>query len=189
MSKVIIIIALTSALIYIASVSNYDETLMWLRSKFKSIGFSTRILDMLLNDEFVAFTNGRTDIRTIAISFITQRPFFGWGFFSEYAVTGIAYSHNFVVDLMFEYGIPIGVSIFIFILARVHKSLTLLRGDRDQQVFMLMLFSVGIVKLMLSGTYLTEGYLFMLLGFCAKTVRDRKSIIRSDRRYLAMAYR
>lgn len=46
---------------------------------------------------------------------------------------------------------------------------------KTEQVFIVFLFSISIIKLMLSGTYILEPFFYFLIGACAKVIFFRNS--------------
>ena len=88
--------------------------------------FLPEFLDIQNNDLFIKLTNidpnlsyPRIKIWENAFSLISQRPFFGWGAGTLPYVTSFLppfqnyqHTHNFIVEIAFNFGIPISIIIF-----------------------------------------------------------------------------
>ena len=87
-----------------------------------------------------------------------------------YSVGG-SYAHNLLFELWSQFGIVFGsvlvVALFVIVFGRLIKE-----KDRHAKYFITILISLGIMKLFMSGSYLFEPYLFLLIGVC---VRNRQS--------------
>lgn len=144
---------------------------MRLSELFSEMGFSSRIFDMF-TEGMIADNSGRDShfLRTVAA--IAEKPVFGYGLMGDWVVNKL-YVHNYFLELWCQFGVLFGTVIalgFILIpLNALHKS----RDDEDMLLFILMLMCATFVKLMVSGSYLFEPFLFLLLGISTACVRKK----------------
>jgi hypothetical protein len=99
---------------------------------------------------------------------------FGYGIAGDRAIVG-AYAHNILIELWVSFGVIVGTALFIVpvfftVLLLIKKS----RYNTAEDSFILVLISSCYVKLFLSGTYLTESFLFLLIGVLISEYRISK---------------
>ena len=99
---------------------------------------------------------------------------FGYGLFSDRFFTEGFSSHNIIIELWFSYGYYIG-SILLGILLVLFIRFFLKTKDNHTKVFGLLIFTASFVKLLFSGCFILEGYLFFLIGYCLNGLRASKS--------------
>ena len=146
------------------------EFMEFLSQCFEEIGFSTRIFDMFIEGD-IAFDNGRNILKESIIKAIGEKPILGYGIFGDRVIIEGSYVHNIILELWCDFGIFIGSALMIALIVLIIKAL---KCSKDYTVFyfILMLISLVFTKLMLSGSYLTEQYLFFLIGLSVKSIRD-----------------
>ena len=146
------------------------EFMEFLSQCFEEIGFSTRIFDMFIEGE-LSYSSGRDKLSEQIVAAIGEKPILGYGIFGDRVITGGSYVHNIFLELWCDFGIFIGTAVMIALIVLIVKAL---KCSKDGTVFyfILMLISLVFTKLMLSGSYLTEQYLFFLIGLSVKAMRD-----------------
>ena len=85
----------------------------------------------------------------------------------------VGYAHNIIVELWYAYGYIIGslvIAIFLFLVL----SLFLKSHDRSTKLFVLLFFTFTFIKLLFSGTFITDGFFFFLIGLCLTGLREAK---------------
>ena len=145
----------------------------FLSEKFESYGFSTRIFDFFLEGD-IAHSSGRDEIYNSAINAIFQSPAFGYGVMGDRVVTNAVYVHNIVLEFWCQFGLVFGTLLLSVVIIIPIKALCLERQNSSAFYFILMLMCMVFTKLMLSGSYITEMYLFLLLGICIRHIRLNK---------------
>ena len=139
------------------------------------VGKSTRIFDLMLDDALVNYenSNGRDFIHEQLFSKLnTTVGEGGFGLLADRLVVG--YAHNIFVELWYAYGYIIGSAVIVAFLLLV-LSLLIKSNDRDTKVVALLFFTASFVKLLFSGTFLTDGLFFFLIGFCINGIRKAKN--------------
>ena len=125
--------------------------------------------------------NGRIDIQKSAIEQLNDSPFFGTGIGVERIKInnevmrkdiGSSYPHNFIIEIVTQYGYIIGSLIIIYLIYLFIK--TLLQSNIKEKEFIIILFSVEIVRLMLSSSYLRSPLFFLWLGSIVNIVYRRR---------------
>ena len=137
-------------------------------NKANSLGLSVRIFDKLLSGT-ASNVSSRDVIQAKLFDAIGVRLFDGYGLCGDRVIAG-SYAHNIVIELWVEFGLLIGTMIFALI------ALTLLRGYLSAKTIeckglIISLIFACFFKLFLSGSYLDEKFLFLLLGLCVAEIR------------------
>lgn len=155
---------------FIAFSSVFTQWADKLNQYLANIGVYNRIFDKLLNGGLYE-SYGRDVIREAVIAAIQTHPFRGYGIMGDRIIIlnseydAATYSHNLILEVLCQYGVVLGslllIALFITVLNKLVKA-----KDLYERVFVVMLICLGIVKLMLSGSYLYEPYLFLLIGVC-----------------------
>lgn len=148
---------------------NFNLIVTTLSSMFPS----SRTLELLTNN--FSFDSGRSDIINEYMKEISKHPFRFRGIFSDRVYYSTLhgggfnmtnYPHNFVVELFFQFGIPLGVLILCMLFGMIFKSVIYLNGNAlpEEVCLFLILFVSGILKLFFSASYLTSVEFFLFLG-------------------------
>lgn len=155
----------------------FSDTLVqlaqFLSEKFEDYGFSTRIFDFFLEGD-IAHSSGRDEIYNSAINAIFQSPAFGYGVMGDRVVTNAVYVHNIVLEFWCQFGLVFGTLLLSVVIIIPIRALCLERQNPSVFYFILMLTCMVFTKLMLSASYITEMYLFLLLGICIRRIRINK---------------
>jgi O-antigen ligase len=147
----------------------YETTLRWLETLAKRLGLSVRIFERLLNGG-ISDSNGRDKIRERVLMKIHQRPAMGNGMYSDRVLLGGTYSHNIVLELWIDFGVIFGtllLATLIFILFRGYVK----EKNINEKGMILSLTSATLLKLFLSGSWLNESFLFLVLGLSVGAIR------------------
>ena len=135
---------------------------------FTELQLSTRIIEKFIigdlsNDSF------RSVLREKIYSVLDNgNHFWGLGLFGckNY---GVVYPHFLPLDLACTFGYMTGYTLLILLLLLIGWSLWITKGKRVQ-LLIIMLFSIAIVKLLMTGSFANEPYLYMLIGVCVREV-------------------
>ena len=152
----------------------YTVSLLRISSTLENMGFSTRVVEMLLKDE-LSDANGRDAIQEKLIYEIREEPLEFRGMFSDRTSTvGLVdkeystsyesgtYAHNIFIEFLHNYGVVFGALLLIILLVSVIK---LIVGCKKEIFFIAALcICMGFVHLIVSGSYLTEPCFFMMIG-------------------------
>lgn len=149
---------------------------------FDKIGFSTRIFDYFLAGN-VLESRGREILLQQTIDAILANPIVGYGFTGDRYLLGI-YTHNIVFEIWCHFGIVLGTFILIAIIALTVLALIKSWSHEKTFKFIVMLICMVFIKLMLSGSYVTETYFYFMIGVFVAVLRKgytrRRVVIERD---------
>lgn len=152
----------------------YTSTMINFSNTLSNMGFSTRIVEMILEDN-VSDANGRDAIQDKLIGEIREEPFEFRGVFSDristrglvdrehyISYTNGTYAHNLFIEILHSYGVAIGgillISLLLFMLN------FFLHSKLEVGYIVVLVICMGFVQLIMSGTYLTQPTFFMMMG-------------------------
>lgn len=147
---------------------NLENVLIFLARTFTDLKLSTRILEKVITGE-LGDDSYRSILREkLRLVVSDGEHFWGLGAFGcrNY---GIIYPHFLPLDFVCTYGYFLGYILLFLLVALIGYALWVSRGTK-RQIFILFLFSLSIIKLLLSNSFLLEPYFYMLVGVCAKEV-------------------
>ena len=125
-----------------------------------SLNINSRNIKYLLNGIFLN-DSGRTQIATNLIDNITV---FGKGIFGDRVLLNGAYPHNIILEMLYQYGIIFGSILVIGLLIIGIRGYSLASGNL--KLFLKLLFITGVLKLFISGSYLSfEPQFYMFFCF------------------------
>ena len=167
MSKVFIYIVTMITLIL--GFLYYKNILLFISKLFLEYGIQSRTIYLLLQDEL--YLSGRDSIIQSVWSEIIQSPLLGIGLAGDSRISGGSYVHNFIIEIMGNFGIPIGILLLCILMSIVF---TTLRFSKDYNLIALWL-CLGLVHLMVSGSYIIDIKFWILLGILYKTIHLNRS--------------
>lgn len=152
-------------LIYVS----FDSLLSGVSEFTDTFGIHSRTLNqMLAGKEALTTLSGRDYIWIETEENIMKKPLLGWGVAGELSYM-ISYPHHFILEVLLHYGILIGSMIVVFVLGTVLRGLFL---THMRNPIILMFFCSGFCPLFLSGTYLMEPQLWILVALCLRPKLD-----------------
>jgi hypothetical protein len=154
-------------------------------SAFERIGFSTRIFDYFIAGNMLE-SKGREYLIKSAMAAIIENPIKGYGFMGDRDLLGF-YVHNIWVEIWCHFGIILGTIIILAMLGLSGFALIKCR-KRKEFKFVLMLVCLVFIKLSLSGSYVFEPYLYLMLGYSVAICRRPKTIHRHQYRHHSYHY-
>ena len=149
----------------------YDAAILWMYQKAQQFGLSVRIFDKLIAGE-VALSGGRDTIRETLLYSIKENPFFGNGLCSDRVLAG-NYAHNIALELWVEFGVILGTAILIAVIVVLFRGYKATKEEGEKGLILALIFA-SFFKLFLSGSYLDERLLLLLLGLCVCSIRQVK---------------
>ena len=151
-TALLIIVFITTVFLY----TNADSLLSYLWMT----GYSSRTLNLLLSGSGLTHDSGRSLIHQMVWERIMEKPLLGWGIYGQASFMN-TYSHSIFLDLLLEYGIPVGgficVIIVLLLIRGVYKNITNIK-------YYLLFVCAGFLPLLASGTYLQAPIFWALLG-------------------------
>jgi len=155
----------------LSNVANFLQAIMY------KLGFSTRVLDSFLNADYIG-DSGRLDLFKLAANAMKDAPVFGYGLTGDETILGV-YSHNLFLELWLEFGLLLATGMIAAIVILIYKGYRKAACHSSISASFFALFLVlGFVKLLVSGTYLTEKWFFFLIGLSIQLIR-RKCLTRN----------
>lgn len=164
------IVVLFGAVGAFVSSSLYNAAILWMYKNAQKFGLSIRIFDKILAGTQLG-SSGRDNLTEQLFVSIKEHFLLGTGLCSDRTIIGI-YAHNILIELWVEFGVIIG-SIILGVLVYF-----LLQGFRNsnkggERGLIIALICSSFFKLFLSGSYMDDKMLFMLLGICVGVIRKR----------------
>lgn len=150
------------------------EISLALRNFFDDLGLSTRIVDRILRGGLTHDT-GRGAIRDKLYYILDNSDnIFGFGLLGSQRFD-IIYAHNLFCDVFFSFGYYLGGLLLIALFTLIIWGVIKARGIERQ--FLLFLFSMSIIKLMVSNTFIADPFLYMLIGYSVYVIRKDKTYL------------
>lgn len=149
----------------------YDPILQAVSSKLTDLDLNSRTLEMLLNSS-ITDDSGRGRILRNTMS---QVDLLGHGLWGDRVILNGRYPHNIIAEILIDYGWILGSGILIFITVILFRGF--IKADTFKSVVLCALFSSGIIKLLLSGSFLgQEPALYVLIALCASRTSNTDKV-------------
>lgn len=157
---------LTSALLLIMFIISAPLIIEVLGDVLAGMGMESRTLEMLTNNELFS-TSTRDSIYESSIYFITHNLYNIQGLFADRYLlrltdSWMAYPHNFILELMIDFGALFGgiISLIIFIL----YFWQLRKANLEKRTVIGVLATIVIIRLMVSSSFMIEGLFYTIIG-------------------------
>ena len=154
------IVAICSVLI---AVFFYD-ILEWLKDFLDAFGIDAYFLEKIaLLQERGDITNGRNEIYRFSFEEIMKSPFFGHGLSTIYVNSGfrIIYSHNFILQLMYDGGLLLTVPVLLIIGRAIYCAFT--QEDKNESIFTLFFIVFCLPRSFVSGDIWQNGFFWLFV--------------------------
>jgi len=149
-----------SLFIIIVMVVFYQQILEYFYNLLLSYGIRSRSILLFLSDE--VHLSGRDYIYHMVMLEITNSPITGLGLGGDRQVIGGGYAHNFIIEVLSNFGIILGSLLLVLFLILIIKSL-IINNIENYNVIITWL-SIGLVHLMVSSSYLIDMKFWIFLG-------------------------
>ena len=133
----------------------------------KSLGMSPRIFEFMIDGTMVggeSSSDARFDYIDICYDKMENMPFAGYGLEGAQSFLG-TYPHNIWLEFLISFGYVIGVSLMLFLVFIIARKFFTLKIEY-RKAFCLILICSGFIPCFLSGTFITNQMLFLLIGYC-----------------------
>ncbi len=149
-------------LIFIVIAVNFQTIFLYVENQF---GITSRTMNMLLQ-KGISDSTGRDQLFQTTWENILRKPLFGHGIFADrYVLDGLlggVYVHNVVLEILHSFGFIFGGGmILVIFFAFIRKYRNSSNQGRDMMMF---LFFLGLVPLLVSGSFLTNAWFALFLG-------------------------
>ena len=151
----------------------YDPILKLVSSKLMGIGLNSRTLEKLQNSSIMD-DSGRGSILQNTMS---QVDLLGHGLWGDRVILNGRYPHNIIAEILIDYGWILGSGILILLICIILRGLH--KANVLMSIVLCSLLSTGIVKLLLSGSFVNqEPAFYVLIGLCVNSYTN--SCIKKD---------
>lgn len=148
----------------------YLQSLRGFQDFLNSQGVSTRIVDYLISGEMISYTSGREEIYDVLLTYLNEKPILGYGVFGEYPLGYAAGAHNTYLQVLFNFGVPLGIFLLFSYVFVVLQSLKKTQG-REAQNWIVIFSCIVFVRGFFGGSYL-DYIVFFLLGIALRAIRE-----------------
>ena len=151
---------------------NLQSIVISLVKLFTGLQLSTRILEKFITGE-IGNDSYRSILRDKLYDVLNNgEHFFGLGAFGcrNY---DIVYPHVLHLDFFCTFGFFFGTILLLLLILIISWAFWLTRGKQSQE-FLHFLFSISIIKLMLSNSFLLEPFFYLFIGVCVKNIISNK---------------
>lgn len=156
-------------LIWFINSDSWNVFLLFMRDVIESLGLSTRVIDLAIQDETFTYYSERDEIAQVVWSKIKERPLTGWGVYGEWQFTGWS-AHNMFLELLCHYGVFLGGAIIIWMLYINVKAFIISKVSTPVRSLVLLLACFALVRGVFGGGFLTFPTFFMI-GYCLQVCR------------------
>lgn len=126
-------------------------------------GITSRTLAIFESDEgLLGHMSHRDEIYDLVISKIEENEFFGLGLFGDRLFLNGSTCHNFILEILLNFGVVIGGGILIFLFLFIVR--VFLNLSKYEKIQYLLYFSAVMIPLMVSGSYLKDFNFGLMLG-------------------------
>lgn len=154
-----------------------ESALLWVRGVFVECGLSTRLIDVLYQNDFFA-SSSRPILLSNVLQLIEDSPWFGYGIGADRIAVSIAmdapekalgyYAHNFVLEVLMQFGVVVGAIICIGVCVLLLRAVAFAQDSEKAMIYLLV--ASGFFPLLVSGSYVTNPQFFMLLALSLSIV-------------------
>lgn len=141
----------------------------WIFSVLSDYSVRSRTLFKLIGGE-ISDTSGREDIYQLGINKILESPIVGYGLYGD-RMFYESYVHNIILEILIDFGIPLGCVVLLFLAVQFIYKLYVLKG-KDLNFYVLV--ALSILQLMVSGSYLISFIFFFFLGLTVRLSKRTK---------------
>ncbi len=156
----------------------YKEVLFGINYGFSIVGINSRTITILINND-IDFSSGRTIIYEFIIEKIFQQPFWGYGIAGDRVLLDGTYPHNIFLEIFVQFGLLIGGGIVVVLI--YHWILAIFKNtNKVEKDLIFMFFSLGLVQLFFTGSYLTTRDFWLFMAICLNTLYYKKKTVRDE---------
>lgn len=142
----------------------YDPILQAVSSKLTSIGLNSRTLEKFLNSS-ITDDSGRGSILQNTMMNV---DLIGHGLWGDRVILNGRYPHNIIAEILIDYGWILGSGIVILLICIILRGLH--KANVLMSIALCSLLSTGVVKLLLSGSFVNqEPAFYVLIGLCVNS--------------------
>lgn len=174
--KIIMTFIIGIIIVFLCS-EEFIALLTLIDAKLSYWGIDNRILDKMLGEDFLV-SKERDEIFENLVNGIKERPIIGYGLYGDRVVSG-GYAHNIILEILATFGIALGGLLMILFACICCNRIYSKKVTVEYKAIIILLVCTGVVKLFMSGSFMQEPNLFLLLGILLSPYRKKtpKSIV------------
>lgn len=158
----------------------FDNILSIADGFLSSLGYDSRIIAKASSNMLFS-SKGREIIQTGVMSYAQGNSFVPFGLFGDRYLTGLlvgasSYMHNIVLEFIIDYGIFMGILLFVSLLFWAVYSF--IKGNKAYRHVLVLFLVLSIVKLLFSTSYLIEDSFYSLIGILLAGISLRREQVR-----------
>lgn len=161
---------------------NFNKIGQGIISFLDSKGLYSRTLTLFFRDNNLLHLSDRDYIWKKCIELINEKPTLGWGVAGEVEplerklglIAVQTYPHNIALEMMLNFGVIIGIILFLLVLLSIIKILKD-NNDQNHKNLMILFYCLGFVPLLMSGTYLKSPEFFILIFLLLASFNKNKT--------------
>lgn len=155
----------------------FIDLLILLKEGLDGLGYSVKAIDkmVMFNESQEDFSNGRGKLLNYAFFDISDNLFLGNGiavFDEKYGI----YPHNFIIQILYEGGLLYLIPMMIIVL-KFFKIIVSKHYNKEYKIFLIYLFSAGIIELLFSNVYWRSVFFWLFIGMLLNSKKEKSSYV------------
>lgn len=145
----------------------------------EKLHLSLRILNKIEQNALTDST-GRNNISAEIWRAFKERPILGRGLFADRTINGGKYAHNFFLECLVQLGLCGAIPLIVITVRLFYRGYSILRLEKRENdiCIFITLFCCSVLKLLFSNSYLLEGNLYLLIGYCCAICRGKPAVFK-----------
>lgn len=167
LKKKIGLIIFMSAFVYIFTM-NFQSIISFVADIAENLNINSRTISLIESGDFF-YDSGRDVIKN---QIIEKFNMLGHGLYGDRTFADGSYAHQFIIEIISQFGFALGIPILIIFFSVVFKGL--FATDKNLRNLIIIFLSAGLFKLFFSSSYLNqEPAFYILLGLCINSINYR----------------
>lgn len=166
------LLLVTVTLIVLICSGSYVDVLIKIRDFLASKSFSTRIVDYMIEGEYISDTSGRDALHETLLQKFRERPLLGYGVFGEWQFVGV-YAHNYWLELCMHYGCITGIILVVAYILTLARALFASKNYNVKSLIILFSCLVFVKGFISGSVYNME--VFFTLGLAISEIRKNSN--------------
>lgn len=155
-------------------VNFYGSIALFFSNVLKSFGYSSRIIEEMLNGTFFHYDD-RYVLQSKILQHILDYPL-GSGIYGDRLYNSeFVYIHNWILEFFMDYGVYFGTLLILFVILLIVHLFTTYFKNNSLEIYVLLCFSIVLlfIKYMISGSYLESQEFMLTLGLTCNIMMFR----------------
>ena len=188
--KYFVLIGPVVVALIIVVAENIEGIINFMSDTAAQLGMSDRVFFALKNNQFL-YSPSRETLGNEIIEAIKARPLTGYGIAGDRYISWIhmlpdealttsldtMYCHNIALEFLVSYGVILGSLLLVLLVFIIVKALIVEKRSGHRIMIIMLLCGNGLLKLLMSSSYLLESGFYCLIGLCLASLRYRRDIL------------